>query len=68
MGHVGIASLLTSVQFIATTHNTQWLWRVVKDTQNKKTRIFIEKYYYISNYKILHENLIRNTLELEDLP
>ena len=37
--------LRTSVQFIATTHNTQWLSSVVKDTQNKKIRIFIEKYY-----------------------
>ena len=32
--YVGVGSLLTSEQFIATTHNTQWLSRVVKDTKN----------------------------------
>ena len=33
--HVGVGSLLTSEQFIATTHNTQWLSRVVKESKKK---------------------------------
>ena len=46
LGHEEICwSLLTLEQFIGTTHNTQWLSRVVKGTKNKKIRIFIEKYY-----------------------